>query len=77
MADLTAMKRKAKAVRHLPTPAMRRAIRVEAGLTQEDVAEPLEVQRETVSRWEAGKRTPRGRLLIQYAELLAEIQRNA
>jgi transcriptional regulator with XRE-family HTH domain len=53
---------------------MRRAIRVSRGLTQADVAECLSVHRETVARWEAGTRTPRGQVLVAYVELLNELR---
>jgi DNA-binding transcriptional regulator YiaG len=61
--------------RRLPAPAMRRAIRVAAGLTQAELASclPAPVHRETVARWEAGVRTPRGELLLAYVQLLDEL----
>jgi DNA-binding XRE family transcriptional regulator len=58
----------------LPSPQIRLALRVEAGLTQQDLADTIGVHRETVSRWERGSRTPRGRLLIAYVELLDELR---
>lgn len=61
---------KMHARRALPAPAMCRAIRVSAGLTQADVAEILGVSRETVARWELGTRAPRGEILLRYLDLL-------
>lgn len=65
---------KMRARRALPIPAMRRAIRVGAGLSQSDVAEILGVHRETVARWESGDRTPRGTTLIAYVDLLDQLR---
>jgi len=65
---------KVLARRRLPVPAMRRAIRLDAGLTQADVAETMGVHRESVARWEAGARTPRGRTLVAYVDLLDELR---
>lgn len=53
------IKAKMPARRVLPAPAMCRAIRTTSGLTQADIAEILDVSRETVARWELGKRIPR------------------
>ena len=60
--------------RRLPVPAMRRYIRLAAELTQQDVAESLGVDRVTVARWESGRRTPRGQLLLDYLDLLDEMK---
>jgi DNA-binding transcriptional regulator YiaG len=65
---------KMRAKRTLPPLAMRRAIRLGAGLSQSDVAEILGVHRETVHRWEAGDRTPRGALLVAYVDLLDKLR---
>jgi len=56
--------------RTLPDPALRRLLRERAGLSQDDVASVLGVSRPAITRWETGKRTPRGPLLTQYVELL-------
>ena len=59
---------------------MRRAIRLDRKLTQQDIADTItanvgrKVYRETVARWEAGDRTPRGDLLLAYVELLDELR---
>jgi transcriptional regulator with XRE-family HTH domain len=61
----------ALAIRHrLPPPALRREIRQLAGLTQEDIANALRIDRASVARWEAGTREPRHDLLRPYLELL-------
>lgn len=63
-----------RARRRLPTPAMARELRLAAGLSQARVARELGVTSVTVSRWEAGDRTPRGDLLVAYADLLDTIR---
>ena len=54
----------------LPKPAMRRLLRVRAGLTQAEIAELVGVKRNAVTRWENGTRNPRGHVRTAYAELL-------
>jgi transcriptional regulator with XRE-family HTH domain len=68
------LRHKIKARLQLPSPAVRRALREEAGLSQAELAKALGVHRETISRWEAGKRGLRGRYLVEYAALLKELQ---
>ena len=68
------VERKARAFRVLPVPAQRRAIRQSGGLSQGDLAVDLGVTRAAVSRWETGDRTPRGDLLVAYAELLERLR---
>ncbi len=68
----------------LPTPSERQRIRLEAGLTQRDVADVLMVSRHTVARWERlpGRigdrrlpgREPSGDLRRQYATLLSRLE---
>ena len=41
-----------------------------AGLTQEDIAESLDVSRQAVSMWETGKKSPSSRNLKKLADLL-------
>ncbi|MWJ18488.1 XRE family transcriptional regulator [Clavibacter michiganensis subsp. michiganensis] len=62
------------ASRRLPTPALARAIRETAGVSQARIAEELGVTRMAVSRWERGTRRPRGPLLIAYAAVLRDLQ---
>lgn len=59
----------------LPTPAMSRAIRTRAGVSQARLARELGVSRMTVNRWEAGSRRPRGLHLIAYVAVLSDLQR--
>ena len=72
--DLTDLVR---AARHLPAPDLRRAIRIGAGVSQNQVAVVCGVDRATVSRWESGQRFPRGEHLLTYVQLLRDIQRAA
>jgi DNA-binding XRE family transcriptional regulator len=60
--------------RRLPPPATRRAIRVAAGATQDDVAAVVRVHRETISRWESGRREPRRLHLVRYIEILENLR---
>lgn len=59
----------------LPPPAMRRAIRESAGASQREVAEALQVSRQTLIRWECGARSPRPESAARYASLLLALQR--
>lgn len=56
--------------RRLPDPEMRRLLRLKAGLSQAEIAAAIGVERPTVSRWESGVRSPRGRHAEAYAALL-------
>lgn len=56
--------------RQLPSPETRRAMREMAGVSTADVAAALGVSRQTVSNYETGKRSPRGRHLEGYLEIL-------
>ncbi len=77
MGTLEALREKVQAQRRLPSPEVRRALRVDAGVSQEDIARAVGVRRETVSKWETGQRTPRGQLLIDYVEALRALQDGA
>ncbi|WP_406007187.1 helix-turn-helix domain-containing protein [Streptomyces sp. NBC_00637] len=57
----------------LPPPERRRHLREAASLTQDQVAERMDVTRETVRAWESGRTTPRGRRREAYAKLLASL----
>ena len=59
--------------RRLPEPSIRRMLRIEAGLTQGEVAATVGVTRTAISRWESGDRHPRGPLASRYAEVLREL----
>ncbi len=63
-----------KARRRLPPPAVARAIRNAAGVSQREVADELGINRVSVARWEIGTRTPRGGLRLRYIELLDELE---
>jgi len=76
--SLDELQRKAKATRSLPAPAVARAIRLGAGLSQDELAAafPHPVTRSAVSLWESGRRRPRGIHLVEYVELLDEVRRS-
>jgi transcriptional regulator with XRE-family HTH domain len=57
----------------LPPPAVRRAIRVTAGVSQRDLAAALGVRSATICRYETGSRTPRAELRVRYARALAAL----
>jgi len=63
--------------RHLPSPSARRRLRERVGLSQEQIAQELGVDRAAVSRWESGVRSPRGATLRPYVELLERLAREA
>ncbi len=69
MADVLS---KAQVRRRMPSPEARRLLRTRSGLTQDDLARALGVNRATVSRWEAG-RNPRATLAARYLELMDRI----
>jgi transcriptional regulator with XRE-family HTH domain len=62
-----------KLVGRLPSVSTRVLLRRSAGMSQEDVAAVVGVTRPTVTRWEQGKRTPRGEQLRGYVELLERL----
>lgn len=63
--------------RRLPPPALAKAVRVAAGVSQARVARELGVTRVTVARWEAGARRPRGLTLHAYVDLLEALREAA
>ncbi len=63
--------------RGLPAPPVRRLIREQAGLSQLDLAAYLGVSRPSVTRYENGRRTPRGALLERYRDLLDRLTRES
>jgi len=71
MADLI---REVREARRLPSPALARAIRQGAGVSQQRIARELGVHRITVVRWEQGTTAPRGEVRSRYARLLADLQ---
>jgi transcriptional regulator with XRE-family HTH domain len=62
--------------RQLPSRAMARAIRLEAGISQAALARALGVHPVTVTRWELGTRRPRGETLAAYVAALNEMRAN-
>lgn len=64
-----------RAIRSLPSPAVARQIREQAGVTQGRMAEELGVHFSTLARWEAGISAPPGQARAKWARLIAELQR--
>lgn len=56
--------------RTLPDPADRRLLRKRLGLSQQQLADVLGVQRVTVARWELGARNPSDEHLEPYLTVL-------
>ena len=54
-------------------PTQWKALRERAGLTQRELADVLQVDRVTVSRWETASRRPRGHLLDAYLAVLRRL----
>lgn len=71
MSDLLA---EARMSRSMPSPALARAIRRDACVTQQRIADELGVHWTTVARWERGERVPRGQMRVRYAGLLRALQ---
>lgn len=67
----------ARARQDLPPPTVRRRLRAEAGLSLRGVGRGMDppVSGQTVAFWESGDRTPRPAHLLQYAQLLSELER--
>ena len=61
---------KIKKKRDFPPPGVRRRLRESAGLTQQDFAGFLGVDRASVSRYETDTRAPSGEILSRYIRLL-------
>ena len=68
--DLETLLSRGRMRRQLPPPAVRKMLRERAGLSQAAVAGALGIQRPTLTRWELGRRTPRGPMLEAYSALL-------
>lgn len=60
--------------RRLPSARVLRLIRLEAGVSQQRLADELGVHRTSVARWEGGNRRPRGDRLDRYLTLLESLQ---
>src|SRR5262245_35293536 len=59
--------------RTLPSPAMRKKLRMAAGVSQQAIATAVGASASAVSRWEAGSRCPRDGRLRAYARLLGQL----
>lgn len=66
-----------RAARTLPRREVARAIRIAAGVTQQDLADELGTSRNTISRWETGERNPSPRLRARYAMILRQLNEAA
>lgn len=64
----------ARARRSLPAPALAKAIREAAGVSQSAVARTLGLNRMTISRWEAAFCRPSAQHLNAYADLLRALE---
>jgi DNA-binding transcriptional regulator YiaG len=60
--------------RRLPAPARRRAIRVRAGVSLDDVGELVGVSGEAVRLWETGQRSPSEAHRDDYLDVLADLR---
>ncbi len=60
--------------RRLPKPSTARAIREEAGISQQRMATEIGVDRMTLARWESGRRKPRPRAAASSAALLDQLR---
>ncbi|MEV5910542.1 helix-turn-helix domain-containing protein [Streptomyces chartreusis] len=69
-ASVDALLEQAAAPDDLPAPTERKRLREAAGLSQDQVANALNVRRETVTGWEAGRTEPRPPKRAAYARLL-------
>lgn len=61
--------------RRLAASGRGRTIRHSAGLTCAEVGDQVGVNGATISRWETGKRTPRGEDAGRYGRVLASLER--
>jgi transcriptional regulator with XRE-family HTH domain len=57
----------------LPDPVVRRLLRIQAGLTQRDVAKCLGTTVAAVSRYESGQREPRRLILDKYLDVIERL----
>ena len=58
----------------LPEPATRRQIRIDSGLTIRELARAVGCSKESIIKWEQGKRDPKGDLRTNYAKALCELE---
>ena len=69
-ADRMLARRRARRTWQTQPTELARLVRQRAGLTQDEIAALLGVDRSAVSRWEAGQRTPCAEILTRYIKLL-------
>jgi DNA-binding transcriptional regulator YiaG len=62
------------AVRRMARDGTARRIREDASVSRSELARDLRVHESTVQKWEAGQRSPRGRVALQYGRLLKELE---
>ena len=65
--------RRSRARRRL-LPALAKAIRLEAKITLAEIGAAVDVTESAVSRWESGRRRPRGAAAERYAEVLSRLE---
>ena len=64
----------ALARKELPPVPIRSWLRAQAGVSQQELALEMKVNRAAVSRWERGIHSPRGRHLVAYSALLVQLR---
>ena len=69
-----AIQEKLSEAKHRPSPSVARALRLEANLSQQIVAEAVGVHRVTLARFELGRQHLRPQAAKRLAEILDEIQ---
>ena len=60
--------------KRLPSPATRRVLRTDAGLTLAELASQLGVTKQALWYWEVGARQPRSKNRLAYAQALDELK---
>jgi transcriptional regulator with XRE-family HTH domain len=60
-------------LRRLPAPSIRRALRMHHGLSQDQIARLLGVDRASVSRYESGERSPGAAIAERYLDILERL----
>jgi transcriptional regulator with XRE-family HTH domain len=71
---IVAIEQELARARRLPSPALARELRRDAGLSQELVAQELGVHRVTLNRWERGRQHPSRGARDRWADLLSELR---
>jgi transcriptional regulator with XRE-family HTH domain len=77
MDELERILKKARERKRLPEPVVRRLLREQAGLTQQQEADIVGCSRVEVTRWESGLRSPGPKFLRAYQALLDRLAREA